>query len=76
MIRAGKIYSWILKPDDDPSWTTADWSRAATLETRFSHLGVHEEDRRKLIPCAVWKAKFPGLLYTTSIENKLKSLMP
>ncbi len=76
LVRAGKFMRWIVKPDGDPIWNSADWGRAATLEARFTQLGICEEERRQLIPCAVWKAKFPGLIYSPAVESKLQSLLP
>jgi hypothetical protein len=74
LIRGTFAMPWILKPDGDPSWTEDDWGRAATLEIRWTHMGVSELDRRILLPCAVWKAKFPGLQYSALVESKLRAL--
>ena len=68
------MYPIIVTPDTDPCWTQDDWSRAATLEARWTALGVCESDRRQLLPCAIWKAKFPGLQYAPLIESRLRML--
>ncbi len=65
---------WILKPEGDPVWNEDDWARAATLEIRWISLGVSEKERRDLLPCAIWKSKFPGLQYGSLIESKLRTL--
>lgn len=59
----------------DPTWTEEDIARARTLDLRWIRLGVCYEDRAKLIPVAVWKQKFPGLVYPSEIEAKLKTLL-
>jgi hypothetical protein len=59
----------------DPTWTEEDIARARTLDLRWIRLGVSHEDRAKLIPVAVWKQKFPGLVYPPEIEEKLKTLL-
>lgn len=74
LVRGHQMRPWILKPDQDPCWNTEDWGRAATLEMRWTALGVSEKDRRELLPCAIWKAKFPGLTYNPIVESKLRSL--
>ena len=74
LIRGKHVMPWILKPEGDPVWNAEDWSRASTLEIRWTALGVSEKDRRELLPCAIWKAKFPGLTYAPLIESKLLTL--
>lgn len=76
MIRAGQIQTWCVQPDRDPTWTETDWARACTLEARWKAKEVSEEERIRLLPCAVWKRKFPGLLYSAPIESRLQQLMP
>jgi hypothetical protein len=76
LTRAGKRMHWIVKPEGDATWNQMDWGTAATLEARWAQMGICEEERRQLIPCAVWKAKFPGLTYTPAIESKLQALLP
>jgi hypothetical protein len=71
LLRGGKLRNWSIKPEGDPTWTHEDWCRARTLEARWADKGVSEADRRTLIPCAVWKAKFPGLQYPDHIERAL-----
>ena len=63
------------KGEVDPVWTIEDIVRARTLDARFITLGVPHIDRAKLVPAAVWKQKFPGLVYPADIEVKLKSLL-
>ena len=75
LVRAGKLIPWVVKPDGDATWTAEDWARAGTLEARFTQLGLCEEERRQLIPCAVWKAKFPGLAYSPLVEHKLSKFL-
>jgi hypothetical protein len=73
--RGGKLQHWTLKPDGDSTWTSADWGRAVTLEGRFSAVGVSEEERRKLIPCAVYLHKFPGTVYDVATMKRLQELL-
>lgn len=75
LVRAGKMMPWVVRPEGDATWTETDWGRAATLEARLSSLGLCEEERKQLIPCAVWKAKFPGLTYSPQIEYKLSQVL-
>jgi hypothetical protein len=72
--RGGKLHPWIVKPPADPSWSPADWARAATLEARFAGLGVREEERRRLVPCAVLKARWPETRFVAAIEDRLEAL--
>jgi hypothetical protein len=74
LCRGGKLIPWVLKPEDDPTWSTADWGRAATLEARFSALGVSEAERRRLVSCAVLKAKWSGLVFSPAVEKRLATL--
>ena len=75
LIRGGKMTPWILKPIGDPTWSSSDWGRAATLEARFTALGVKEEERWQLIPCAVLLAKWPATRFTPAIDARLATLM-
>ena len=75
LCRGGILKSWILKPDGDSTWTAEDWARAATLEARFSAAGASEEERRKLIPCAVYITKFPGTAYDVVTMKRLNTLL-
>lgn len=59
----------------DPSWTAEDIARARTLDARWITIGVPHMDRAKLVPLAVWKHKFPGLVYPAELEEQLKSLL-
>lgn len=72
--RAGKLMPWIVRPAGDPTWSAADWGRAATLEAKWKLTGVSESDRRTLIPCAVWSAKFPGMIYDVGVMQRLNDL--
>ena len=74
LYRGGKLMPWVLKPDDDPTWSAADWGRAAADEARFASLGVSEAERRKLVPCAVLKAKWPELVFSAAVEKRLAAL--
>jgi len=73
-VRGGAILP-VWKGDIDPVWTLEDVVRARTLDARFISLGVPHVDRAKLVPAAVWKQKFSGLVYAADIEEKLKSLL-
>jgi hypothetical protein len=73
-IRGGVILP-VWKGEMDPVWTLEDIVRARTLDARFIALGVPHVDRAKLVPAAVWKQKFSGLMYAPDIETKLKSLL-
>jgi len=74
--RGGKLIPWIVKPVADPSWSPADMGRAATLEARFASAGVREEERRRLVPCAVLRAKWPETRFTAEIDARLAGLKP
>jgi hypothetical protein len=74
MLVRGKIMNWLVKPEGDPTWSEADWGRAATLEAKWKAQGVSEEERRKLIPCAIWSAKFPGLRFQSDVMMRLSNL--
>ena len=58
----------------DPIWTSGDYGRAVTLDVRWSAMGVSAEERGRLLPCAVWLAKFPGTLYSDGIMARLFEL--
>jgi hypothetical protein len=58
----------------DPVWNTDDKERARTLDARLAHLRVPDDKRAALIPCMVWKAKFPGLRYSADIEQSIAGL--
>jgi len=73
-VREGAILP-VWKGHIDPVWTLEDVVRARSLDARFITLGVPHVDRAKLVPAAVWKQKFPGLVYAADIEEKLKSLL-
>lgn len=74
IIRGGKLHPWILKPVNDPLDSPADLARAATLEARFAALGVRESERRRLVPCAVLKARWPETVFSPEIEKRLLAL--
>ncbi len=76
LVRGGNIYKRIVKLDLDPIWNSQDIERANILEARWISKGVCEEERRQLLPCAIWKAKFPGIIYTDAIESRLVVLQP
>jgi hypothetical protein len=69
--RGGSLTQYLVKPDGDETWSVEDWSRAMTLEARWSALGVSEDERRRYIPCAVLVAKFPGLVFPDSVTKRL-----
>lgn len=72
--RGGKLVPWIVRPVSDPTWSPADYGRAATLEARFAAAGMREEERRRLVPCAVLRAKWPETRFTAEIEERLAAL--
>jgi hypothetical protein len=74
--RGGKLHPWILKPMADPSWSPIDWARARTFEARFAAAGVREEERRRLVPCAVLLTKWPETRFTAAIDARLAALLP
>lgn len=74
LCRGGKLIPWVLRPDDDPTWSATDWGRAAVIEARFSALGVSETERRRLVSCAVLKAKWPELVFSPAVEKRLVAL--
>jgi hypothetical protein len=72
--RGGILTPWIVRPDEDPLWSNADWGTAKTLEAKWSAKGVSEDERRRLIPCAVWMSKHSGLKYSGLVMKRLKEL--
>ena len=74
MLVRGKITNWFIQPDHDDTWNDEDWSRARTLEARWIAKGLTEEERRRLLPCAVWRKKFPGILFHEDIMKRLRSV--
>jgi len=72
--RGGKLIRWLVKTESDITWTDTDVSRAGTLEARWKMMGISEEERRRLIPCAVWIARFPGLVYPEEIMKRVEEL--
>jgi hypothetical protein len=74
IIRGGKIIPWIVRPAPDPSFGPADLCRATTLEARWHALGVCEEERRRLIPCALLRARWPETHYAPEVEKRLAAL--
>jgi hypothetical protein len=74
IIRGGKLIPWIVKPAPDPSLSAMDHGRAATLEARFHALGVCEEERRRLIPCAVSRARWPETRFAPEVEKRLEEM--
>jgi hypothetical protein len=75
ILRGGKLVQLYVKPEGDPTWTEQDWARSQTLEARWIAEGVSEKERERLLPCAVWKAKFPGLTYSPAVESRLQQLL-
>ena len=75
MFRAGVIHRGLATADDDSTWSAADRGRARTLDARYSALGVSEEERRRLVPCAVLQRKFPGIHFPADIETRLATLV-
>jgi hypothetical protein len=74
LVRGGKMIRWLVKPEGDRIWSDADWGRAAALEARWKSAGMSESDRRRLIPCAIWIAKFPGMLLHESVMAELNPI--
>lgn len=62
---------WLMKPEGDPTWSMGDWGRAASLEARWKSAGMPEDARRRLVPCAIWIAKFPGMTLHESVMSEL-----
>jgi hypothetical protein len=75
LCRGGKLSRYILKLPTDPTWSAEDYGRAAALEARWKCLGVCEEERKRLIPCAVWRAKYPATQYPAAILARLDELV-
>jgi hypothetical protein len=73
--RGGALRPWIVRPDGAPTWTRDDWARAATYEALFTARGAREDERRRLVECAVWRAKLPEMRYESAVEERLKELM-
>jgi hypothetical protein len=67
----GKLIPYLVKPESTAAWSPADYGRAATLEARLQREGLSEAERRALIPCLVWSAKVPGLVYKKGMEAKM-----
>jgi hypothetical protein len=74
LVRGNTFTPWLVKPDGDPTWSAADWGRAATLEARWKMMGVREDERRRLLPAAIWRAKFPGMIYSADVMCRLDEL--
>jgi hypothetical protein len=74
LCRGGKLIPWVIQPEGDSTWSDADWGRAATLEARWVSRGVSESERRKLLPCAVLKAKWPETVFSAAVERRLAAL--
>ncbi len=74
LCRGGKLTRYIVKPPADPTWSAEEYGRAATLEARWKSLGVCEEERKRLIPCAVWRAKYPATQYPPAVMSRLAEL--
>ena len=74
MIVRNKIIPWFVKPENDPCWSLADWGRAATIEAKWTSIGVSEDERRRLVPCYVWMKKFPGTRFSEDIMVRLQTL--
>ena len=72
--RGGKLMRWLVKAEGDITWTETDMARAGTLEARWKMRGVSEEERRRLIPCAIWISRFPGLVYPEDVTKRLKEM--
>ena len=73
--RGGTLGRWIVRPEGDATWNADDWARAATLEARWKARGVCEEERKRLVPCAVLKRKWAGTVFEASIESRLHELL-
>lgn len=74
MLVRGKMSFWLVKPEAEDIWNDIDWARARTLEARWLSKGVLEEERRTLLPCAIWLKKFPGTGFRQDILERLRSL--
>ena len=74
LVRGGKLMHYVLKPHGEPTWSASDYGRAATLEARWQSCGVVEDERRRLLPCAVWRAKWPGTSFPDKLMARLKEL--
>jgi hypothetical protein len=74
LVRGNTMTPWLVKPDGAATWSAADWGRAATLESRWKMLGLREDERRRLIPCAVWRSKLPGLVFDGDVMKRLAEL--
>jgi len=70
----GRLSPAIVVPERTATWTAADDGRAQTYEAFLTRKGVSEAERRRLIPCLVWSAKVPGLLYPEAVERRLAEL--
>lgn len=77
VIRAGQIFRVEAGPSTDPTWTAADHARRATIAARWkSQQRLSEDEQKRLLDCAVWKRKLPGLTYTPAIESQLQQNLP
>lgn len=71
----GKKYEWTNKPDEDHTWNSVDKFRAKTYEMRFRRLGLSIDDCSSYVYIAVMKKKHSGLVYSSDIETRLKTLL-
>ena len=46
-----------------------------SLDPAESARGAREDERRRLVECAVWRAKLPEMRYEAAVEERLKELM-
>lgn len=74
LVRGNKMMPWVLKPDIDPIWNKHDIARAGTLEIKWNLAGVKEDERRRLLPCEIWRTKFPGLTFNDTVIKRLDEL--
>jgi hypothetical protein len=72
--RGGMLVKLSAEIKTDLLWLSSDIGRAKTLEARWKAMGVSNDECRKLIPCAIWLAKFPGTQYSDTIMTRLAEL--
>jgi hypothetical protein len=78
VIRAGQIFHIdVATMPTDPTWTITDKARWANIQARWrSQQRLSPEEQGRLLECAVWKRKLPGLTYTSAIESQLQQNLP
>jgi len=58
----------------DPCWNTKDICKARNLWARFKSMGYSNSDCSTYASVLVWKSKWNGTQYNSTIENVIKKI--